>query len=336
LKSVHLSGPRDICVTQVPEPNISDDSEVKIRTEYCAICADDARIYKGAIPAKYLDSGMGHEFSGTIVEVGREAARFGKAVGDRVSGFMWDSCGRCPYCMRGQENLCINRAKTKGCMAEYIVLKDKNVIKVSDQVTLRDACLTEIVSACMHGNDLADIQSGNSVMIFGAGGAGLLHLQLALMRGATKTTVVEPIKSKRQLAMRLGAQHVINPQDEDLIALASSITDDLNFDVVIEASGNPAVLPNATSLLAKKGTLLLFSLYPPDIEISLNMTEMYLKEIKIVSSFMAPNLLPRAMNIIPRLNLNALIEKEFPLDDAKKAFEAQELGIYPRVVIKMH
>ena len=330
MKAVSLTGPGRVELVSVPEPKIQSETEVKIRVCYVSICADDAEYF---LNPYHLDL-LGHEFSGVITQLGSAAEAFGFEVGDRVTGYTWRFCGRCPFCRRGQENLCINMQTVRG-LQEYIVLDCSQICKVPDSVPLQLASLSELVASCIYGVVRAEIVPGDSVLILGAGGAGLILLQLCRLRGAAWITVSEPNTARHELCRRLGADDVIDPMNENLVARSMLVTDGIGYRCVIDASKNSAALSNAVSVLSRGGTFLLFSLHSGKSDITMNLPTLYAKELTVRTSYMAPYLLDQTMEMLPRLNLEALRSKPFPIERAQEAYDAAAKATSPRVFIEI-
>jgi (R,R)-butanediol dehydrogenase/meso-butanediol dehydrogenase/diacetyl reductase/L-iditol 2-dehydrogenase len=318
---------RTIAIQEIPQPRIRDEDDIKIRVHYVGICADDLFVFNN--PGR---EGMGHEFSGVIVDSGPEAAKMGFTEGKPVTGFSWLFCGKCPYCRNGRENLCVN-LNSQSAMVEYLVIKDRQAWILPGDVPLIAACLAELLASCMHGIDRVNIRPGQTVLILGAGGAGLVMLQLAKLQGAVCLTVSEPVKSKRLIARQLGADYVIDPEKDNLVMQAMEITNGLGYNSIIDASHNRDAVQQAAKLLSKGSSFLIFSLYHIQDQVTLNLSALYEKECNILTSYMAPYMLPRAIELLPRLNLDALIGACFPFDQIQQGFEA--VGRYPRVIIQM-
>lgn len=335
MKTVNLLGEGNVVVRDVAEPQIKEADDVKIRVRCASICADDLQHFLGRKTDIYIGHSVGHEFSGEIVDVGREAAKNGFAPGMRVSGYSWLYCGKCPYCRSGKENLCVNISGYTGTMAEYVVLKDRQVLELPPDVSMESGCFVELVSGCLRGIDNADLRAGRSLLVIGAGGAGLILTQLARLQGMVRLTVSEPVESKRMLAKKLGADYVIDPNAENLSERTASITDYLGYDYILDASHDEKIVNELLSLLAKNGTLMLFSRHAIANNISVNLSEFYVKECTIKTAYMAPYMLPRSMEILHRLDLESLVGKTFTLDEAQAAFEAYATGLYPRVMIRI-
>ncbi len=335
VKAGEIGGPRgEVGVVDFPMPEPGPE-DVLIKVGYCSICGSDPHVLTGVFPLP-TPFGLGHEASGTIVTLGAQATVKGLKVGDRVAGNYGRVCGTCYYCRNGQEQFCENTgASFKPAMAEYVCWHEQQVYKIPDSVSLEEACLTEPVAIALRGIEKADLRVGARVAVSGAGGIGLLMVQLAKMSGASSVTVIEPVAAKRKLARELGADHLLNPATDDVMAEAMKITHDIGFDAVLESSGAPAACGPALDMLAKGGTVVYFAMYPMQYELPVNLfAHAYLKEITIRGFFNSPYSFPRAVALLSRLNLKALIQKVFPIEEAVAAFEVQMSGQYAKVLIQ--
>ena len=327
-------------VEDVPEPKPGPD-QVKIKIAYCGICGTDIEILEGRFGLAKAEEAKrpkgpninGHEASGTIVELGSHV-QHGYKVGQRVALNFKCPCGGCYYCRNKMEHFCTNVSFATGAFAEYAVYKEALLYPLPDDISLEHGALLEPVSVAVHATDLSNIHPGSSVAISGAGPIGLLLLELALKAGATKVLISEPVAEKRQLARKLGADVVVDPLKEDLEAIAKQLTEGLGFDTVIEASGNLGAAKQAVSLAAKCGTILWAAVYPDDAEISIRPFHMYANELSIRSVFVSPYSFPRAMNLLPKLELNPIISHIIPLQDIEKAFELHKKGKSIKILIK--
>jgi len=334
MKYVKLLGNGSVVIDQAPEPQIRAVDDVKIKVYCTSICSDDTRWFLGPRQDIYINKSIGHEFSGYIEDAGDAARDIGFVKGTRVSGYTWCFCGKCPYCREGKENMCINMGGYIGAMGEYIVLKDRQLCILPPELSMESGCLTELVASCIHGIDRAELKIGQSVLINGAGGAGLVLLQLAKMQGVVNLTVNEPLESKRLLAKKMGADYVINHENDNLYQHTTRITDQLGYDCIFDASGDDAFVDALPSIMAKRGMLILFSFYNPNGNpIKFDASELYVKEGTIKASYMAPFMLDRAMKIISSLNLDDIIGIKFQMSDAQKAFETSLTQQYPRVML---
>ncbi|RSL31457.1 alcohol dehydrogenase [Salibacterium salarium] len=321
-------------VIDLPEQEVGDE-DIKIKVAYCSICGSDPHLVEG-IFGWDPPFGLGHEVSGTVVEVGPKATKKGLKIGDRVAGNFLKFCGTCYYCLNGQEQFCEHlHDYNRPGMSEYIVWHESQVWEVPDNVPLEEACLLEPVSIAVRAVDKSNMKVGQRVAVSGGGPIGLLTLQMLKKFGATSLTLIEPIEDRRKLGLEFGADNVIDPSREDINAKIEQITDNRGFDVVIEASGSTRAANTAADIAAKGGTVLYIAMFPQSYEMPLNLYEKcYLQELTITGIFVAPYSFPRALQMLSELNLKPFIQKVFPLNQAEEAFDAHVSGKYPKVLIQ--
>jgi len=307
--------------------------DVKIKVAYCAICGSDPHLV-GGIFGWDPPFGLGHELSGIIVELGKNATKKGLKVGNKVSGNFLKFCGTCYYCSNGQEQFCENPRNEPG-MAEYVVWHESQAFKIPDEISLEQACLLEPVSIAVRIMDKTNMKIGQRVAISGGGPIGLLTLQMLKMFGATSLTMIEPIAERQELAREFGADYIIDPINQNVEDESKKITGGLGFDIVIEASGSPKAAPAACEIAARGGTVLYIAMFPKDYKMPLNLYEKcYFNELTISGIYVAPYAYPRALQILPRMKLDKFTNKIFTIDQAEEAFEAQISGKYPKILIK--
>ena len=340
MKAVRFSGPRALEYFDTPEPQLKDPSDVKIRIEYVGVCVDEMPFFRrdkdmlawGSIFDNRIN---GHEMSGVIVELGEEAKRQGFAVGDRVSGYAWMTCGECYYCRSGRESHCLNLRTGQGTLAEYIIWHCKQLIKLPDSVSLEEGCLTDPIGYAIHGVDRANIRIGDKVLIIGGTLNGQLLIQLARLRGACNITLVDADEYIRNLARSLGAEHTIDSTCENIGYKAMEITSGLGYDFVFETSGNLDMLSLGAKLLARKGILAYSGIYGLDCYPAINLSEFYIKEATLMPYYIAPYALPRVSATMPKLKLKPLITKIYSFENALSAYLDTETGLYPHILIKV-
>lgn len=321
-------------VLNVPDLTVGPE-DVKIKVAYCAICGSDPHLVEGIFgwPTPF---GIGHEISGVIVELGEKATTKGLKIGDRVAGNFLGFCGKCYYCQNGQQQFCLHSEEYNSPgMSEYIVWNEGQVYKLPDHVDLKTGCMLEPISIAVRVMDKLNMKFGQRVAISGGGPIGLLVLQAVKIMGGTSITLIEPIAERRELAKKYGAEYVIDPLNENLQEEADRITSDLGYDAVIDCSGSVHAVKGLPPITAKGGTLLYAAMYPNDFEMPLNLYKYcYANELTISGVFVAPYAYPRAIQVLEKFDLRDLTNKEFFIDDAKEAFEAQISGKYPKILIR--
>ena len=180
--------------------------------------------------------------------------------------------------------------------------------------------------ACvLNGYDKLDLKPGRTAMILGAGTVGLLWNQVLRRSPITHLVQSEPVAMRRERARQLGADTVIDPQDEDAAARVREIAPE-GIDYVIDASGNPEAVEAGIGIVKKGGTLLIFGVCPADATIRINPHDIYQKEMRICSSKMPPYSLHRACEMVLSglIDYDAIVTDSFPLSALAEAIDQFE------------
>jgi (R,R)-butanediol dehydrogenase/meso-butanediol dehydrogenase/diacetyl reductase/L-iditol 2-dehydrogenase len=346
MKAGVFTTPGIVEVREWPEP-IVGLGQVKVKIAYTGLCGSDVealhrRLGYQPIGLKTDGSGprpegpelRGHEATGTIVEVGPQLKGDWR-VGQRVVLSLRAACGVCYYCRIKREHFCEHVSVPAGAFAEYGTFPEGTLFALPEDVSFELAALTEPTSIAVHAVDLAGTLNGQTLAIVGGGTIGLLTLAVALRAGACKVLVSEPVARKREMALRMGADMVVDPSTEDLDAAAAKLTDGRGFDAVIEASGSLRAAEQTLQMVGKGGTVVWVSLHSYDEEVPVKPFEMYLKELTVRSTYLAPYCFGRALALLPGLNVGSLITNIYPLDELAEAFKNHEKGESIKTLVRM-
>ncbi|MCX6070331.1 MAG: alcohol dehydrogenase catalytic domain-containing protein [Chloroflexi bacterium] len=302
---------------------------VLLRVIACGICGSDLRMfYEGPSPRYTLPIVLGHEFTGTVVQVGANVKSF--KPGDVAAVAPLIPCMSCRPCSHGQDNLCetgqVIGTHIAGAMADHFyvperMVSDGGLVKLPAGADPRVSALTEIVGCCLHGIRQTDFQVGDSVLIIGEGPIGLAHLQLLRLMGAGQIVMTGLIQNRLKLAEELGASVALDVGKHDLKQYAQ----DKGFkpDLAIVATPVMPASELALELLRWGGTLLLFSGYPYGTTMTLDAYRFHYAEKHIHGSIDC-NIrdFQNATELLPRLQMGRLITQAFPLKDTLQAFRA--------------
>jgi L-iditol 2-dehydrogenase len=328
IHAVALHAKEDLRPIEWEAPEI-EPGGVLLRVNACGICGSDLRMYfEGPSPRYNLPIVLGHEFTGTVAEVGANVKAF--KLGDVATVAPLIPCMSCRPCSHGKDNLCENGqvigTHIAGAMAEYFYVPERMVstgglVKLPAGADPKAAALTEIVGCCLHGLRQTEFQFGDSVLIIGEGPIGLAHLQLLRMMGADQIVVTGLIPSRLKLAEELGASVALDVGKHDLQQFAK----DMGFkpDLAIIAAPVMPVTELALELVRPGGSLLLFSGYPHGTKMTLDAYRFHYAEKHIHGSIDC-NIqdFQNAAELMPRLQMGRLITQTYPLKDAPKAFRA--------------
>lgn len=338
MKAAVYHGPGDLRVEEVPVRKLKDN-EVKIQVKYCGICGTDIHIFHGDGGCCDVTPPLvpGHEFSGVVAEVG--AGVKAVKVGDRVTGDPNDMCGECYFCKNGMQHFCKNNigigTTVDGGFAEYVIMREKQVYKVSDDLSFIEAAMAEPISCCLHGIDLCNIKAGDTVLVMGGGPIGMIMMQLAKNAGASKVIMSEPVEEKREQALKLGATKTIDPLHEDVEAVLAEYCENVN--VVIECVGNVHTQADAVRFAGRGATIMYFGLAAPEESFPIRPDDIFKKELHITSSYINPYSFERAIQILESgtVELESLITNVVPLDDIADVFTKPEYRRTGKVMIQI-
>lgn len=336
MKAAFIYGARDMQIKETAIPSFEED-EVLVRVRACGICPSDLRLYLGHkkyIPYGETSQGLtGHEWAGEVAKVGSKVQ--GISEGESVVPNHLLPCGYCELCIRGKTNLCVNKANILGGFAEYAKALAKNILKMPENLSYEEACMTEPVACSLNGNIRSRIQKGDDVVIIGDGPMGLIHLQLAKASGG-RVIVSGHHNERLEVAEKLGAKEIVNSSEEDVIQIVKDLTDGYGADVVIVTVGNKNAIEEALQMVGSDGVVNLFAgTYPPTkIEIDPNL--IHYGQILLTGSYdYTPYMYETALKLISLgvVKTKPLISHTFPLAQLKEGFEAVQKRKGLKVII---
>lgn len=255
MKAVTVYKPYELKISEMPKPTIAKDDDVIIKVCFGGICGSDIGIYTGSNSLAKYPAVIGHEFVGTVIEVGSKVTHV--KCGDYVVSDIVNSCGHCYACRTGHPNVCKNLQVTgvhsQGGFAEYAKVKAENVYLVNtDKISKKVACLIEPYAVGVEINSRASISSQDKVVVFGSGPAGLAVMQVARARGA-EVLITDIFDERLALAKDMGATEAINVKNIDLNEAVKKFTNDDGAHVVVDAVCSPNSILDALDIIAPSG-----------------------------------------------------------------------------------
>lgn len=342
MQLARLYGPEELSVDEV-DPRPVRPGMVRIDIEYCGICGSDLHEYEhGPAPIRredqdhqiptsewdeHLPMPMGHEIVGIVTEVGDDVDRI--KTGDRITPCLILPCDECRYCADGDYHLCeriTGPVATPG-FAESIVVPASTAVVVPDGVTSRHAALTEPLSVALHGVRQSGLKAGDTVAVFGAGAIGLGVVGTAVAAGARDVIVSEPRAARREAAVAMGADEVVDPMETDPVAFVRERTEG-GADVTVEAVGVDETLIQALRSAAYGGTVAVLGVFVE--EATLHPNDIMQTERTVVGSFAFRGGHQRDRGEFPavlemladgRLDPEPMISDVFSLSEVELAFE---------------
>lgn len=330
--------PGELSFRQMPMPEIgAADLLVRIRT--ALTCGTDVKTFKRGHPKYDPPTLFGHEFAGDVVATGRDSQGF--KVGMRVVAGNTAPCNRCYFCKRGQPNLCDNLLVNLGAFAEYIripgPLVRQNTFVLPDHLSYREAAIIEPLACVVHGQDLLEIQPGESVAIVGAGGPiGLMHLQLALRQGASPLIAIDINDMRLAIAQKLGATQIVNSASEDPVEEVRASTGGRGADVVIECAGVKDAWLTALDVARKGARVQWFGGLPGGTQVEVDSTRVHYDELTVFGVYhLTPLSLERAFRLVCDgvIDANALITHQVRLQELESGLRMMMEGRSVKVAV---
>lgn len=321
MKAVVIERPRQAVVQEVPAPEPGPD-EVVVQVAACGICGTDKHIYAGGFLSRYPLI-PGHEFSGTIAEVGQRVSDI--KPGDRVAVDPSLFCGQCYYCRKLHGNHCLNWGAigdtTSGAFAEYVKVPARNCFALPDHVSFGEAALIEPLACVVWGQKRLQPQPGDSVLLLGAGPVAQLWVQMLRHGNAGQIVVTDLHEPRLELARKLGASATVQAgegQREHLEQLAP-----FGFDIVIDVTGIPSVVQDGISYVGPMGKLMMFGVCPMDSQVTIDPFQVYHKDLTIIGSMAINHTFSPAVALVESraIELEPLISHSLPLDDFNRALQ---------------
>lgn len=290
MKALAILEPGKAQVVEVATP-APLPGEVLIKIERCLLCTWEQRMYHNGAGAT-LPMIPGHEISGSIAAV-PEGTITSFQVGDRVVGKTLDSCGHCEYCYSGDDNNCVGLAKKRvydgipssGGLAQFIALPISRVYRLPDQsVDLNIAAFAEPLACCIRSLDRANLALGEDAVIVGAGIMGQLHNLLVKLRGG-RSIVVDLDAQRLELAKKMGADEVINPDGEDPVARIKELTLGMGAHAIFYTLRSPTLAQEYLQALRKLGRMVYYGSFSPKDPIQVDPNAIHYTEQVITGAY---------------------------------------------------
>ena len=307
-------------------PAAAGPGEVVVKIEYCGICGSDVHFYRfGSIGKKVapLPFILGHECSGTVVELGEGVTTL--QIGDRVALEPGVPCGTCEMCRTGKYNLCpdvrfMAAPPYDGALRSYLAHPANMCFKLPDTMTFQEGAMLEPLAVGMHAAERGEISLGKSVCILGGGTIGIMTLLSCKALGASKAVVSDLFDSRTETAVRFGADRGVNPQKENLEEVVMDLTGGEGCDVVFETAGSPYTMAETWKYVKRGGLIVCVGNIAK--ETSYPFLELSRKEVDIRTVFRYRNNYPLLIEAVRtgKIDLKSICPREFPFEQSDAAF----------------
>jgi NDMA-dependent alcohol dehydrogenase len=334
------------------------EGEVLVKLAASGMCHSDEHLYTGDLPFELPIIG-GHEGAGIVEEVGEGVTTL--KVGDHVVFGFIPSCGRCPSCSTGHQNLCdlgaalgLGRQITDGtsrhhaqgkdlglmCLlgtfSHHTVVNEASCIKIDDDIPLDRACLLGcgVVTGWGSAVYAAEVSPGETVAVVGVGGIGANAIQGAKIAGAKRIIAIDPLENKRERAMDFGATHTAASLEEALPLITDLTFGTMANKVIMTMGvGDGSLLASALAIASKRGRVVITNIHPAaETTATVSLLDMTLMEKQVVGSLFGSGNprydIPKLLNLWRDglLDLDGLVTKTYTLDDVNEGYDDMRAG----------
>jgi (R,R)-butanediol dehydrogenase/meso-butanediol dehydrogenase/diacetyl reductase len=329
--ALRYHGRNDLRLEDIPEPG-ADPGSVKVRVDWCGICGSDLHEYVAgpitlgtperphALTGNHIPLTLGHEFAGTIAEIGDGVD--GLSVGQPVAVEPLLYCEKCPACRSGAYNLCemicaIGLGGDGGAYAQYVAVPAYGIHPLPDGVTTAAGACAEPIVVGWHAVTKSEIEQGQSALVLGAGPIGTGTLIALKARGHGPVLVADPVGGRRTaIAGEFGADGVISTAERATEQVLDA-TNGAGVDVVFDAAGTQSALDLAMAVVNKAGTIVELALWEQPA--ALNFVDLLVRETKVVGSIAYAHEYPAVLEAIGDGLIDRperMVTREVPLADA--------------------
>lgn len=341
MEALVLEEARRISLRPFSLPQVVGPRDVRIKIHTVGICGSDIHYYQhGRIGPFVVNEPMvlGHEASGTIVEVGEEVTHL--KAGDRVCMEPGVPDMESRASREGLYNLDPKvrfwaTPPVHGCLAPYVVHSAAFTYKLPDNVSFAEGAIVEPLSIGLQAAKKAAIKPGDVAVVLGAGTIGMMCALAALAGGCSRAIVCDLVQKKLDLIGGVQGVTPVNIRERRALDVVKELTDGWGADIVFEASGNEKAFDGIVDLLCPGGCLVLVGM--PQHAIPLDVVAVQIKEARIESVFRYANIFPRAIQLIAsgKLDVKPFISRTFPFAEGIKAFEEAASGVPTDVKVQI-
>jgi L-iditol 2-dehydrogenase len=341
MMAVRFYEPEVVRLEHVDVPRINKD-ELLIQNRVTLTCGTDLKMYLRGHRLVTPPIIIGHEFAGTIEQVGEDVQGF--AEGMNVVAANSAPCMSCYYCRIGKPNLCDHLDEvlvgfsSPGAYAEYVRLPGRivrqNTYEIPKGVSFEEAAFLEPLACVVHGGELADIKAEDLVFVIGAGPIGLLHVLLAKAHGAKTVVVADTSPERLRRAIELGADQTVNSKDPD--TEVKRLSENRGADVTIEAVGKPETWELAVRATRKGGTTVLFGGCPAGTTAAIDTAAVHYGELTLKGVFHhKPANVREALRLITtrQVKVAPLITHRMKLSEVEAALRLMQNGAAIKVAL---
>lgn len=337
MRTAELIAPREFRLIEQPVPE-AGPGEVLVRVDAVGICGSDIHYYAdgciGPVSCVY-PMVLGHEPAGTVVKAGPGVT--GWSPGDRVALEPAIYCYKCEFCLSGHHNVCSNirflsMPPDPGFFREYASLPVQSLLPLPKELSFSEGTLFEPFAVVLHSMKFASLAAGESVAVFGAGPIGLMTILLLKMCGAGRVWAVEPVAERREMALRMGADAVLEP--DGAVAAIKADMRGRGVDLTFDCAAHGGSMNDCIRVTRNAGRVVITGI-PSEARVDIDFHDARRKELALFNVRRSNREGETAIEIIRehRERFAPLITHELPLGQVQCGFDM--LSAYSNGAIKV-
>jgi L-iditol 2-dehydrogenase len=320
MRALVYEGPWQMPLREIAMPEPGPDDAI-VTVQAVGICGSDVHGFMGTTGRRKPPIVMGHEFSGVVASIGERVT--GYRPGDRVVVFPLLTCGACANCRAGRPNICLNRGglgmNLNGAYAEAVRVPQQMLYHLPEGMSWEQGALVEPLAVAMHAVNLTPLALMDTLVIIGAGTIGLLALLCARQRGAGAIVVTDRSPHRLETAQRLGADIVVNIDEQEPVAAVQALTGGAGAHAAIEAVGATAAVQQSLAVVRSGGHVTWIGNSQP--EVTVNMQQIVTRELTVRGAYGFVEEFGQAIVAIRQsrwFDFTQLIEQVAPLEDGPR------------------
>ncbi len=340
MRAMVFHGPGDLRLEELPVP-VPGPGELVMKIDAALTCGTDVKTLRRGHPVMIprVPTVFGHEFAGTVTAVGAGVGRF--TEGDRVVAANSAPCGDCHLCMAGRPNLCEDLLFVNGAYGEFIALPprlvERNTVRLGPALPAMRAAFAEPLACALLGIERAQVEAGQTVVVFGAGPLGCL---LGMVAAARKARVILVGKAgwrlERVRDLEIG-ECLDATGTDNVVADIRHATGGRGAEVTVDATGRPEVWETAVEATGRGGRVVFFGGCAPGTAIRLDTRRAHYEELTLLGAFHhTPELIRRAVDLMESgvLVPDGLITHRMRLEAVRQALDLMARGEALKVLIE--
>jgi L-iditol 2-dehydrogenase len=320
MRALVYEGPWQMPLREITAPEPGPDDAI-VTVHAVGICGSDVHGFMGTTGRRKPPIVMGHEFSGVVASVGERVADY--RPGDRVVVFPLLTCGTCLSCRAGRPNICLNRGglgmNLNGAYAEVVRVPQQMLYRLPEGMSWEQGALVEPLAVAMHAVNLTPLSLMDTLVIIGAGTIGLLTLLCARQRGAGAIIVTDRSPHRLETARHLGADVIVNIDEQDPVAAVQALTGGAGAHAAIEAVGATAAVQQSLAVVRSGGHITWIGNSQP--EVTINMQQIVTRELTVAGAYGFVEEFGQSIEAVRQsrwFDFTQLIELVAPLEDGPR------------------